>query len=121
MKTQYKDWIEKNVEGDGHGKCAEVTLAMQSAFPELVRIRGHYHCISWGKREHWWLVDSSGEVVDPTANQFPTKGAGGYVEHDESQPEPTGMCPNCGGYCYNGSSVCDDYCERQYAAYLNSI
>ncbi len=33
--------------------------------------------------------------------------------------EPTGMCPNCGGLCYNHASVCSDACGNEFAAYLN--
>lgn len=118
MKPEYQTWIEENVT-ETYGKCSEVTLAMQEAFPELTRVRGHYFCIVWGEREHWWLKDGD-EVVDPTAGQFPSQGNGVYVEWDESQPEPTGMCPNCGDYCYDGKTLCSERCEIEYVAYCNN-
>lgn len=31
----------------------------------------------------------------------------------------TGKCPNCGGLCYNGKTLCSDKCEKSYIAYLN--
>lgn len=120
MKKEYKDWIESNVEGNGYGKCAEVTSAMAEAFPELTRVRGHYYCIRWGERAHWWLKTSDGEIVDPTASQFPTKGRGHYQEWDESNEEPTGICPECGKYVYGGKSLCSDECEQSYMRYLET-
>ena len=68
------------------GRCAEATLAMAAVFPELTRVRGHYLCWVWGEREHWWLVEPNGEIVDPTADQFPSKGGGVYVPWDEASP-----------------------------------
>lgn len=118
MKPAYIDWIKTVVEPTG--RCAEVTLEMQAAFPELTRVRGHYYCPFWGEREHWWLVDEEGQVVDPTAAQFPSRGVGHYEPWDESRPEPTGMCPECGEYCYEGRTFCCDVHERRYMAYLQT-
>jgi len=97
----YQEWIKENVP---KGTCCEITKAMQVVFPELRRVRGHYHCWIWGKREHWWLMNGD-EVIDPTKDQFPSRGEGTYVELPKGMPEPTGMCPNCGEYCYNGEQV----------------
>jgi hypothetical protein len=116
MKQQYVDWIAENVE-ETYGKCMEATKRMQTTFGELRLVRGHYYCLVWGEREHWWLVDPDGEIVDPTAKQFPSKGTGPYVEWDESQPEPTGICPNCGGYVYDGGTVCGEKCHNEYVAF----
>ena len=116
MKQQYLTWIAENVTKT-YGKCAEVTAQMQSTFSELRRVRGHYYCLIWGEREHWWLVDPDGRIVDPTAQQFPSSGTGSYVEWDESQPEPTGRCPNCGGLCYDGDQVCSENCHVEYMAF----
>lgn len=121
MKTtanqKYLDWITIHVTNP-LGTCASVTTTMRDAFPELVRVRGHYICPIWGPREHWWLKDSDGNVIDPTATQFPSRGTGDYKEWDNSQPEPTGRCPNCGGYCYNNSTCCSDKCGHEYAMYI---
>jgi len=116
LKQEYQQWIDALPERVT-GQCAEHTLAMQAQFPELVRVRGHYDCPIWGEREHWWLKTAEGEIVDPTAKQFPTKGHGEYKEWDETQPEPTGMCPNCGGYAYDNKTCCSDKCHREYVAY----
>jgi len=91
---------------------------MQAAFPELQRIRGFYYCGVWGERTHWWLVTESGVIVDPTAVQFPSQGCGVYHPWTEGEEEPSGKCPNCGGYVYGGGTVCSDVCARQYERYL---
>lgn len=121
MRQEHKDWIEANVP-KAYGKCAEVTLAMQAAFPDLVRVRGHYHDIAWGKRAHWWLKDGD-EIVDPTASQFPGEGLDEYEEWDESTPEPNARCLNCGtnfhsptaGMAYSCSPACSKALEAEYA------
>ena len=116
----YKLWIKENV-SVAYGKCSKVTEMMVVEFPELKRVRGYYHCPIWGKREHWWLVDTEGEIVDPTVSQFPSGGFGEYEPWIEGSPEPTGMCPNCGEVCYNGDGVCSEKCHQEYMAYLKSI
>ncbi len=113
----YNEWIQNNVT-ESYGTCKEVTLKMQEAFPELRRVRGHYYCAIWGERGHWWLIDENGNIVDPTKAQFPSKGIGHYDEWDESQKELTGICPNCGDYCYDGNSVCSEACHISYASYI---
>lgn len=91
---------------------------MAAAFPELRRVRGHYHDPQWGRRAHWWLVEPGGEVVDPTAAQFPSRGRGRYEEWDEARPEPTGECPNCGGEVFDGGTCCSPKCVDEYTAYI---
>lgn len=118
---EYEVWIKENVEGDGYGKCAEITEAMAKAFPELTRVRGHYYCPSWGERTHWWLTTPDGKIVDPTKDQHPSHGLGRYEPWVEGSPEPTGKCPNCGGYCYNGESTCSKKCYEEYRAYLMDL
>lgn len=118
MKPEYQAWIREHV-GESYGKCADATEAMLTAFPELLRVRGHYYCSAWGERAHWWLVDTDGNVIDPTASQFPSKGSGEYVPWDESRQEPTGRCPNCGGHCYNWDTCCSDKCGVEYVAFCS--
>lgn len=117
----YEEWVQANVD-QTYGKCAEVTLAMQKVFPELVRVRGCYMCPIWGERLHWWLVTPDGKIIDPTASQFPSKGAFEYVPLEEGAEEPCGICANCGEPSYaskgGGSTVCSDVCSKAYAAYL---
>jgi hypothetical protein len=116
----YDEWIAANypTEREAYGKCAEATDAMQRAFPELQRVRGHYYCFAWGERSHWWLVTADGVIVDPTAVQFPSRGNGVYESWTDGAEEPTGKCPNCGGLVYGGGTVCSDECARDYEEYL---
>lgn len=117
--TQYANWITayRQRVGDATGRCAEATSEMAAAFPELTRVRGH---VPFAGREwtHWWLVSPDGTVIDPTADQFGPSGPVAYFPHDEAGPEPTGKCPNCGGYVYDSSTVCSEACAREYAAYV---
>lgn len=122
------------------GKCKEAVEEMHSAFPELKIVRGHVtdYTQSGEPQGHWWLVyeapvehderifkapDGAEEflferiIVDPTQSQY---GAPMYYEWDESQQEPTGKCPNCGDYCFNGDYCCTKECHDSYVAYCNS-
>lgn len=112
MLMVYQEWIDQL--GDTYGTCHEVTKEMAKEFPELQRVRGHYFCWVWGEREHWWLTNGD-EVIDPTASQFPSKGGGEYEEWEG--PEPTGMCPNCGEYCYNHEQV-HEHCHDEFVRSL---
>ena len=114
----YLDWIKANVK-ETYGMCDSVTQAMAAAFPELERIRGHYHCHIWGERAHWWLVTDGGEIVDPTAEQFPSKGTGTYTPWAEGASEPTGICMNCGDYVYDGECFCSERCKSLVMADLH--
>lgn len=116
VDSKYQAWIDAHVT-ETYGKCREVSKQMADAFPELTRVRGHYYCPIWGERTHWWLVTQDGDIVDPTAEQFPSKGLGHYEPWDESQPEPTGRCPNCGGYVFNGDTCCSAACSLEYVAF----
>lgn len=111
----YAEWIKENVP-ETYGSCREATRDMLKAFPHLRRVRGHYYCWVWGKRKHWWLMDGD-TILDPTASQFPSKGEGRYEELPPDTPEPTGMCPNCGEYCYNGEQV-HDHCYSEFVRSL---
>lgn len=113
---KYIRWINEHV-AEEYGQCAAVTSRMLEAFPELVRVRGHYFCPLWGERSHWWLKTTQGVIVDPTVGQFPSKGRGAYVEWIEGCEEPSGMCPNCGGEVFGGGTCCSDACGLAYAAY----
>lgn len=102
-----------------YGKCESVCKDINTRFPELKLIRGHYFDTAWGERAHWWLTDSTGKIVDPTAIQFPSKGRGVYESWDESQPEPTGKCSNCGEYIFDGKYLHKE-CEIEFRASLYS-
>lgn len=64
------------------GKCKEMSEALILADPTLTLVRGHYYCYQWGEQPHWWCKDRDGKVIDPTKDQFPSKGRGDYVEFD---------------------------------------
>tara|TARA_R110000803_G_scaffold32357_2_gene71378 strand:- start:5188 stop:5559 length:372 start_codon:yes stop_codon:yes gene_type:complete len=112
----YSQWISSNVT-ETYGQCGNVTAAMQAEFPELTRVRGHYYCLAWGQRQHWWLVDIQGNIVDPTSDQFPSKGTGQYEPWTEGAQEPTGKCHNCGELHYESGICCSDDCARDYSAF----
>jgi hypothetical protein len=74
------------------GKCKPLSEQAVAADPTLRLVRGHYHCPDWGPQAHWWCERPDGTIVDPTVDQFPTKGVGAeYVEF-------SGMveCSECG-------------------------
>lgn len=119
IKSIYNLWMEQfAIENYPiRGKCKEATDKMISKFPELRQIRGHVrHILSEKLSPHWWCIDQDNNIVDPTAAQFVAIIE--YIPHDETQPEPTGRCPNCGEYCYDYKSVCSDECGEEYKAYI---
>lgn len=116
----YERWIQANVTQPCAGKCKEWCYSMLACFPELRLIRGHYHCSIAGKRPHWWMVAPNGCIVDPTRDQFPSMGTDEYEPWDETQEEPTGRCPNCGGYAFNGDTCCSQECSVQYVQFCKA-
>jgi hypothetical protein len=68
------------------GRCKELSEAACAADPTLTLVRGHYFCPLWNTDEqHWWCVKPDGTIVDPTREQFPSKGGGIYTPFN-------GMC-----------------------------
>lgn len=116
--NSYLQWTEEHVGPDPHGQCKEVTEQMAAAFPELRRVRGHYVCPSDGPQTHWWMVTPDGTVLDPTKEQFASKGQGAYEPHEG--PEPTGTCLNCGGLVYGETSFCNSNCTKEFASYIEN-
>lgn len=114
MHEKYRQWIDDHIktQQDAYGKCEKVTQEMREVFPELVQKYGQYHCYVWGPRWHWWLVTQEGDIIDPTARQFPSIGYGRY---EEKQPHelPYGRCRNCGEEYYTDFSY--DFCSQQCA------
>lgn len=114
--TMYQEWISQ--QGCVTGRCLEVCRAMHEVFPELKLVRGFYYCHVTGKTyPHWWLETQLAIIVDPTAKQFMSSVMGDYVRIDESKPEPTGICCNCGNPCYNNALLCSKKCTTEYAAF----
>lgn len=62
------------------GKCKEMSEALVKENPTLSLVRGYYICTIWGEQQHWWTKDKNGQINDPTAKQFPSKGKGEYIE-----------------------------------------
>lgn len=121
MKKEYAEWIAaKGLSWDkAYGKCHETSVEMQKVFPELILCRGWYQCPFSDEHEHWWLKTPGGEIIDPTAIQFPSKGNGVYREFVVGvDKEAKGKCPECGEYFYDESGFCCPEHERSYRAYL---
>ena len=73
------------------GKCREMSEELAAQDASLILVRGYYFDALWGKQPHWWCRKSDGTIVDPTKDQFPTKGCGIYEEFDG-----TVECAECG-------------------------
>lgn len=118
--SKYQEYIKALglTQRTAYGKCREVCDEMLKHFPELKLVGGYIYDASWGQRGHWWLVDEQGTIIDPTLIQFPCP-SGIYDAFGEDNPQPTGMCPNCGEYCYDGEYV-HEKCAASYAAYCSS-
>lgn len=125
----YETWIQayRLRKPDLLGLCKEACEEMQITFPELTMVRGHLFLSNSTKTPtHWWLKDPKGVIVDPTASQYIWEAPWGkkafilhYDEWTEGHKEPTGKCPQCGGYAFDSNKFCKDSCETKYMAYLN--
>jgi hypothetical protein len=73
------------------GKCKEMSEALIADNPNLTLVRGYYMCPFWGEQPHWWVKDKDGTIIDPTKDQFPSKGRAEYVEFDGNI-----ACSECG-------------------------
>lgn len=113
MRREHTQWIKARSLNGVLGECAKATREMQSVFPGLVRVRGHYHCAAWGRRAHWWLKDGS-EIVDPTETQFPSCGLGTYEEWIEGSEEPVGKCMICGDECFESRGGGQHWCSHTH-------
>jgi hypothetical protein len=92
------------------GKCKEMSEALIKEDPTLTLVRGHYYCPMWGEQPHWWCKKPDGTIVDPTKNQFPSRGIGEYVEFDgiikcsscgKEVPEADAMLESNYAFCSN--------------------
>lgn len=129
-RMAYSLWIESEVQGDGYGKCEEVSKRMHGVFPELeVRFGFFMATAPWGRRQHWWLRTSEGEIVDPTGRQHPNgdlfpQSSVLYEDLTDLDDEaladkvPTGVCMDCGGPVYRGQTFCNETCEEATRAYM---
>ncbi len=68
-----------------HDISGTAAFELASNNPSFTVVNGLYCCPVEGKRTHWWCVDGSGIVQDPTKSKFPSGGSGeylGYVWYD---------------------------------------
>ena len=122
-----ESWLERNgaVKNGGYGRCRDAAEAMAGEFPELSIVKGHVHCPPpWFKRGHWWCLSKDGDIVDPTAAQFPCIFK--YEPYTEGDDVRLGKCMNCGEEIWGpdpdsvySTVVCGKDCARvleaQYA------
>lgn len=74
------------------GKCKKMCEDLIEKDSSLKLVRGHYYCPIWNSNEqHWWVINSNGDIVDPTKDQFPSKGNGFYEEFNGVY-----QCSECG-------------------------
>ncbi len=104
MDERYRKWIDEwLLENDPHSRALKATLQMQKAFPELTRVQGHVDIVySERAEEHWWLIDSDGEIIDPTASQYSK--IVGYYEWGPG--DDLYECINCGAPSKIGFFCC---------------
>jgi hypothetical protein len=92
------------------GKCKEMSEAAVAEDPTLTLVRGHYYCPIWGEQPHWWAKAPDGKIVDPTKDQFPSKGIGEYVEFNGRV-----KCSECGkDMAEEEASYESNYCFCSY-------
>jgi hypothetical protein len=131
MKSKYKEWIDKNYPTyqSALAQCVKACKDMVIVFPELKTTNGFAHFIHCEPRAHWWCKDPEGNIVDPTAHQFP-KYLGSpimdYEEIDDNHPArmyAQAKCMNCGEYYYETPELRgvlhNKRCENEFINYLN--
>lgn len=95
------------------GKCKEYCDKLIRTNIKLKLVRGYYICPFWGEQQHWWCINEKNIIIDPTKEQFPSCGAGEYIEFDgfiqcetcekkveESQAYFVGRHAYCSYTCY---------------------
>lgn len=100
-------------------RCAYFCKCFIKWFPHLHLVAGHFNEFT----EHWWLVDTDGTIVDPTAEQF-GNAIGEYEPITSGKYAfAVGKCPNCGEYMYSNEPDAYDgihkECANDYMAYIN--
>jgi hypothetical protein len=130
--AEYATWVEINypTPESAVGACTGATLRMVAAFPELKRVPGHVLTASWGRSAHWWCLTPDGQIIDPTAKQFPDE----LVDYDPwvaGTEVRVGRCMDCGDPIYArpeeldkpltgiySTSFCDQDCYGKFGAHL---
>ena len=125
MDYRYENWITINypTKCSAYLQCEQATKKMTIEFPELKRVRGlisveELYGFPPTKTPHWWCKTDSGNIVDPTSHQYPTRIID-YQEVNENEGSPTGKCLDCGDLCYRGKNFCCNGCERAFVKDLN--
>lgn len=106
--------------------CGVFTRLFAERFKSLKVVPGYYLTSPEGasRGEHWWLVDSAGAIVDPTADQFPEREHGHYLPYDPRiHMVVKGKCLCCGVLLYSkeGSAPCSLGCDEELAAEFDCL
>lgn len=127
MLEKYKVWIKEYIERTPHllGRCHEASAEMRAAFPELKEKKGYVQTLAWGEREHVWLVDEEGSILDPTKGQFPQVLS--YREWVPGSLTRVGRCMECGEHIWKcvdslegeREVICGPKCAEAAEAELN--
>lgn len=104
------------------GKCKEMCDELIKKDPSLKLVRGHYYDPIWNSdQQHWWCVDRKGEIVDPTADQFPSGGIPEFYVEFNGVCE----CSECGKNILeenakfeSGYSFCSGTCYGKFVGLL---
>jgi len=124
-KYFYKGWVTANVGDDhGYGRCKEISERMVEAFPHLSLRKGFFYSLMWGRRTHWWCRDDGGNIVDPTARQYPDgiifpptvdryEDLTDCADAELYERVPSSKCMDCGEWVYRGAKFCNADCEAR--------
>ena len=75
------------------GKCKEFCQELIQSNPDFKLVRGYYYEPLWDREEeHWWCVDGSNEIHDPTRMQYPSGG----IKEFYREFDGTLDCAECG-------------------------
>lgn len=109
---QYTHWIAEcyPTAESASLQCAEATLALVEAFPELRRVRGHA-MVGVNERPHWWCITPDGTIIDPTAHQWPTAPVFYEALPDDAE-DPHGKCLHCGSLLFRSNGAGAFFCEN---------
>jgi len=114
-RMDYAAWIQEHypTRTSARRQGPEATQRMMEAFPELKCVRGYVHNMFRPRAHaHVWCVDPTGEIVDPTAHQWPIVLASSYEAIPEGAEEPQGGCYQCGRLLYRSKGATSVHCEE---------
>ncbi len=104
------------------GKCKELCEELCKNNADLKIVKGWYHCPIWNTEEqHYWCEDKQGDIVDPSAKQFPSEGNGLYKKFNGLV-----KCEECGkefpleeAYpTYNSHYLCSSKCFGKFVGII---